>query len=363
MPQTSYVNQAAAFAGMIEGWDFSRSFCNDLGTALEVIDVAIDTVTNSATYTFTINGYVVSAVADASATAAEVRDVLIAAGRAVPELEALCSFNPSPTGGATAPVRITAKSPSIDLTYADSDAKISATTITAYAAGVEIPFGRAVVRNDTIAGDRSARLPTAPTAQVVTITPTAVNSTAYQLSIALSDGRVFGPFNYTSDGTATAAEIVAGFLALINASGCPVTASGTTTLILTSDNPGARFAVVTDDANLAQAATTASANGDFLGVAKREHAVVNPAAAGEGVGVGQTFPVIRRGSVWIEAEEALGVNDQLHFRHTANGANTALGRFRNDADSNTCLPIPMNQARVVRPCTGPGLCLIELNLP
>jgi hypothetical protein len=368
--QTAYANQPAAFAGNVVGDpEGQRTYYNDLGTNREVIDVAIDTVTNSATYTFTINGYTITYTADGSATAIEIRDGLIAAARAVAGLESLATFNPSPTGGATAPVRVTAKRPDIDLTYADSDAKISASTITAFAAGVVIPFGRAVIRNDVIAGDRSARLPTTPTAQVATVTPTAANSTVYVLAIRMRDtGEVFN-FDVTSDADGTATEIATLFRTKINASGVPVTGSGTATLILTSDNPGREFDVVTDDANLAVVATTASASGTFLGVCRRIHSLVTPnnasdqsatGGAGEGVAVGEVINVVNKGEIWVECEEALAIGDQLFWRHTASGANTALGRFRNDADTNTCLPIPRSRAVVRKASTGPGLALIEL---
>ena len=88
-------------------------------------------------------------------------------------------------------------------------------------------------------------------AQVSTLTPTAVNSTAYFVTI---DGL---RFDYTSDGSATAAEIVAGLLAKINALTAKhgVVASGTNTLILTGQTSGVAFDVQAD-ANMAIVATT-----------------------------------------------------------------------------------------------------------
>ena len=85
--------------------------------------------------------------------------------------------------------------------------------------------------------------------QVTTITPTAVNSAVYTVTINGVE------FEFTADGSATASEIVTGLIALINAGTEPVTASGTTTLILTSDSAGLGFSV-TVGANLAAVATT-----------------------------------------------------------------------------------------------------------
>jgi hypothetical protein len=91
-------------------------------------------------------------------------------------------------------------------------------------------------------------------AQVSTLTPTPVNSTPYFVAI---DGL---RFDYTSDGSATAAEIVAALLAKINALTAKhgVVASGTNTLILTGQTSGVAFNVQAD-ANMAIAATTAPA--------------------------------------------------------------------------------------------------------
>jgi hypothetical protein len=92
------------------------------------------------------------------------------------------------------------------------------------------------------------RLTTA-VAQVNTLTPTVVNSFLYTVTI---NGILY---SYTSDGTATAAEIVTGINAAINAGTEPVTASGTVTVILTSDTAGAGFSLSLS-ANWANVATT-----------------------------------------------------------------------------------------------------------
>lgn len=90
-------------------------------------------------------------------------------------------------------------------------------------------------------------------AQVDTVTPTAVNSTNYVLYVNGST------YEYLSDSSATAAEIVAGLLAEINANpDSPVTASGTNTLILTAKVAGTAF-VTQVGPNLSVAHTTANA--------------------------------------------------------------------------------------------------------
>jgi hypothetical protein len=75
-------------------------------------------------------------------------------------------------------------------------------------------------------------------AQIVTITPVAVNLAVYTVTIDDVD------YAFTADASATVAEIVSGLIALINAdAACKVTASGTTTLILTADDAGYSFSV------------------------------------------------------------------------------------------------------------------------
>ncbi len=91
------------------------------------------------------------------------------------------------------------------------------------------------------------------TAQVTTMTPTAVSSTEYELVV---DGRFYG---YTSDASATATEICDGLRAAIAAdTGATVAGTGTSTLILTALVAGTAF-TAQGDANMAFAATTPNA--------------------------------------------------------------------------------------------------------
>lgn len=72
---------------------------------------------------------------------------------------------------------------------------------------------------------------------IVTYTPTVANSASYTVTL---NGTLF---SFVSDTDATDAEIVTGLIAAINAGSEPVTASGTTTLILTADVSGVPFSV------------------------------------------------------------------------------------------------------------------------
>lgn len=98
-------------------------------------------------------------------------------------------------------------------------------------------------------------------AQVITVTPTAVNSYQYQLSLDVMLAGLFRSFGYatTGDGSATATEICDALRTLINADTAThgITGTGTTTLILTGPaSAAAEFTVQLLSGNLAQAATT-----------------------------------------------------------------------------------------------------------
>jgi hypothetical protein len=87
------------------------------------------------------------------------------------------------------------------------------------------------------------RLANAPT-QIVTCTPIAPAVAAVRIYTVTINGTAF-PF--TTDATPTASEIVTGLSALINGGAEPVTASGTTTLILTADVAGDMFTLALAD--------------------------------------------------------------------------------------------------------------------
>lgn len=110
-------------------------------------------------------------------------------------------------------------------------------------------FSQAIRPVQIAVGDRSAEV-----AQVDTITPTAVDLHVYKIKI---DGV---EYSYTADGSATAAEIVTGLAALVNADAdCPAAATGSTTLILTAKVAGVGFTTNTEaDADLALVHTTAN---------------------------------------------------------------------------------------------------------
>jgi hypothetical protein len=82
--------------------------------------------------------------------------------------------------------------------------------------------------------------------QVDTVTPNVLDNQLYTLTVDGVD------YAYTSDGTATAAEIAGALIALVNAdTAAAVVATGTVTIILTAKVFGKGFTTGTADANLA----------------------------------------------------------------------------------------------------------------
>ena len=95
------------------------------------------------------------------------------------------------------------------------------------------------------------------TAQVATLTPTAVNDAKYFANIYDDEGKLLAGGSYQADGSATATEICDGLRASLGT--VPgITLSGTATLIITASVAGTAF-VVEADGNIAVAATTPNA--------------------------------------------------------------------------------------------------------
>lgn len=100
----------------------------------------------------------------------------------------------------------------------------------------------------------------------------------------------------------------------------------------------------------------------FIGVAIHKHRAplnVDPATA-TGIEDGDTMSLLTKGRIWVTVEEAIAIGDAVFFRHTQAGAEQA-GAFRNDAD--TADADEITSARWLSTTTGPGLALLEINVP
>jgi hypothetical protein len=229
-----------------------------------------------------------------------------------------------------------------------ADARLTLATSTANALAAAIPYGVAVVDlgSKLVAVPDGSLTPLTPV-HVVTITPTAVNSTVYAMSVVVDD--IVYPVNVTSDGSATATEISAALIAALNTAlpANSVVASGTDTVVLTSEVPGQLF-TVSVGANLAVAVTTQGKRiTDVLAGVTLRHNVDEQPAAGTVAGYpgGSVMSVLQRGEVWVSTEEA--VSDLTASVYVRTGSTGQKGAFRASAAAG-CVKLPRDKARWVK---------------
>lgn len=228
------------------------------------------------------------------------------------------------------------------------------------------------------------------TAKVIDWTITAANSTAYTISI----GGI--AITYTSDGSATTAEIRDGLIAAIRANAFTnnlviAESGGAAVLRVTERFPADGEVAISDaDANLSLATTVAHANGEpmpagiavtrgtadnecrnmvdassvVIGVTMFDHSYSQPltiGATGEAL-----FPpdsvigILRDGEIWVRVEEAVTPASDVYVRHTASGANTQIGAFRATTDSSTA--VALTSARFKSSASAGGLARLSLKI-
>lgn len=135
------------------------TFAIDTGTTDDITaGAATANVGDGTTYQFTVNGYVVAYETNHEDGIREVRDGLIDAGRAVPELQGVVTFNANGNN-----VRIQAVVPGTAFTTAESaDPNLSIVNTQANTATQPIKFGKGVVkRTGGNSNDQSCMLPSA----------------------------------------------------------------------------------------------------------------------------------------------------------------------------------------------------------
>lgn len=74
------------------------------------------------------------------------------------------------------------------------------------------------------------------------------------------------------------------------------------------------------------------------------------------------IPVMKKGRIWVLAEQAVNPSSPVFCRYTVNGGTTAVGRFRADAD--TARADAVTDARWLTTTTAADqLALLEINIP
>lgn len=201
--------------------------------------------------------------------------------------------------------------------------------------------------------------------QSVTVTPVAANAAVYSLTITQQGEAVV--YSYTADGDATAAEIVDGLVAAVNAGSQSVTAvDNNTTLSLVADAYTSEYAfsvATSASAGSLTASTVTSQNAAFpdghlaifdSSVSSDPMAVRLPNASADittvtsvaGIALADHFASVRtsnatlapkmlsfmrKGQIYVAVEEAVTANSPVYVRYAAGG--NGLGAFGAGAGS------------------------------
>lgn len=320
------------------------------GGVAQVTTVQVTSVTNSVAHhldiTYGGNTVQVSYTGDGSATVNEVAAGLEAALDAEPELGGLFVASVS-----TDTITLTGRNPGASFTVAvGSNGNLAATitNTTAAASATAIPFGRGVVQRASFPDECLLPSTANDTLEVWDATPAAENSVTYTLQVLFDlDGtglRSYA-FQYTSDGSATVAEITAAITAGLNArlpaNSVNVT-DATTKITLTSEVPNLTFTVEGWDSGTTSAWTIAKATPAvplrFLGVSVQTHTVEQSSSGVGQYSGGDPVSIMRDGVIAVELDAGItpSVGDPVWCRCSASGSE-ALGAFRDAQDAADCI--------------------------
>lgn len=219
---------------------------------------------------------------------------------------------------------------------------------------------------------------------------TAVNSAVYTADI-------YGyHVTYTADGSATAAEIRDGIQAAIalqpgltarvsavdsgsnlriteldaetygysNISGLDANTALTTVTAHGEEETIPAGVLVCRGTNYQDARLLHSASDPLIGIVMHQHAFPSDFRTSDRAGnsPNSQLSVLKRGSIWMVAEEAVALDDTPFFRYASLGANVGRGTVRNDADTSTCRSGAAFAKFMTAQATAGGLVLVKFNL-
>lgn len=230
-------------------------------------------------------------------------------------------------------------------TISESDANLSLAEDQANATADAVPFGRAVMfggaSTSKVSDNRLALLAKASklTAQSIELTPEVLNDTLYRIYIDVA-GKHY-EVEYTSDGTATAQEIVEGlktdFDAVVSSDLLTATEDDAT-LTITAATAGLAFHVDYNDRLTKSAETEGDDfNAEFLGFSLRQESIGQEDGKAE-YPANDTMSITPTGPLVAECEESVAYGDQVWVRLAANGSLDKLGAVRGSQDAG-CVPL------------------------
>lgn len=338
--------QQSGYPGLLASMDNNEQVTriNDRPRAAQSSTITVDTAENSSRYAVLVDGVEVAFTSDGSATAAEIAAGLAAAIVADPVANGIVVAT-----AASAVVTLASRLAGRAFTLTTDDARLTIATPTANAVAADVPFGIAVIdvdRANRLAAVPDGALAPLSTLHVVTLTPAVANSTIYSVVVIVAGVTVSKAI--TSDGSATAAEIVAALVSALNTDlpANSVLASGTDTLVLTSEVPGQDFVVVPGPTLTAVVTTQGTRIEDVLaGVTVAHEIYEQPRSGAYALPGNSTMPVLRKGEIYVTTEDQVTNIDALVYVRT--GSTGQKGGFRSTPAAG-CVPLPRSKARWVR---------------
>lgn len=306
---------------------------NDSPRAAQVSTILVDTAANSTAYTVTVDGIDVSYTSDGTATVAEIATGLAAALNA----EGLINGRLSASSN-SATVTLTARVGGEPFTLSESDANLTASTLSANALSAPLYMGRAVKIDPAVtnADNQAVEAASAFTPLIYVITPAAVNLAVYLVDVQYR-GRGYKA-QYTADASATVQEIVEG-LQLNLAASLPsgvVATENNTTLTLTAATAGETFSLSAGSSSATATMTVTdnlsadtSADLGLIGVAQRDMTREMEVGSDDPYFAGNSaIPTQFTGVINVPIEATItSLNQGVYVRVAANGSLDKIGGF------------------------------------
>lgn len=331
--------------------DVSGFAINDSPATAQVATYTVDTGSNGATYTLTINSVDISVVA-ASGTASEIAEQLKDAINAEPLVRGAVSAARSGDD-----VVVTSLIPGESFTATESDNNLSVVATTANDTADAIEFGRAVIRTGATddgelkCGKASDSL---LSAQVITLAVAYVASVEYTVGVEFRGQKYEVQSTADTDQDTTITNLVAALNAVLPASSVVVTdndsgSNDADSIIFTSEVEGEEIDIywgTSDDGASHPAITRTDTTGPspstslaraFLGISL--HSDDDPAAtvggtAGQYAG-GDGVRYLEKGTIWVESDQSISYGDDVYVE--LDNTSSDCGKFFNTASSTRAL--------------------------
>lgn len=197
------------------------------------------------------------------------------------------------------------------------------------------------------------------TAVVITYNEGAAGSTtskATGLKNAINASVSLSPYVVATSNAAvvTITSLLPGERIVVTESDSKINSPSETVLKSSSASLPFGFGLVRDSGNVAKLPAGA---GEFIGVVMRMQTIEQDGSATTSFGAQNAVPVLARGDIYVEVDEAVSAGDAVYLRHTGTAAD--LGKFRNDADTANAQLI--SGAKFLSSTTGAGLALVRLS--